>query len=266
MADQTREAGSKLNPLRALGGSLFRPRRAMAALSEAPRRRWWIPLLLTLAALAMQGTAYARADHELMYRHQLAWFESMSEMEKGPGAEPPTKTDPHPLNVWLPIGGRAVGTLITWLIWAGLITLATTFLGHNGARFRATFAMVAWSKLPLAVRHLVQFIAMSATGSAIYNQGLSGLALDSTPRVPDFSFGPRSYAPPARGSAVLAALLGQIDVYVIWSLVLTAAGIWAFAHMPKRRAWLVTLGIWIVTVAVTLIPPLLGMGQGVNLF
>jgi len=264
MPEQIPEAATKLNPIRTLAGVLIHPRRAMVALNAAPRRWWWVPLLITLAALVFRGAVYARADHELMYQHRLAWFESMPETEKGPGTEPPTRTDPHPLTVWLPIGARAVGTLITWLLWAGLVALATTFLGHNGAKFGATFAMVAWAKLPFAVRSVVQGIAMSITGRAIYNQGLSGLVLDSTPQAPNLSFGPRPYVPPARGTAVLAALLGQIDVYVIWSLALTAAGVWAFAHMPKRRAWLITMGIWILATAAGLIPSLLGMGA--NLF
>jgi Yip1-like protein len=251
-------------PIQTFLGIIVRPRRTMAGLSTAKRRWWWLPMLLMLAALALQGNFYARANSELMYRYQVDFLESMPEQARGPMAELPPKTDPHPLSIWLPVGGRAVGTLVTWLVWAGLIALASTFLGHNGARFGGYFAMIAWARLPFTLRDLVQGITMAMTGRAIYNQGLSGLVLDGTPAPMTSGF--RSYTPPPRGAQILSALLGRVDVYIVWSLVLTGIGIWAFGHLPRRRAILVVLGIWVIATVVNLLPALLGLGQGTRIF
>jgi len=264
MAETETSPPKSRGPIRALLGIIARPRRTMDHLSTAKRRWWWLPALLMLGALALQGIFYARANAELMYQHQVDWFESMSEQQRAPLGELPPETDPHPLMVWLPIGGRAIGTLVTWLVWAGLIALASTFLGHNGAKFGGYFAMIAWARIPFTIRDIVQGIAMATTNRAIYNQGLSGLVLDSTPAPMYSNFQP--YVSPPRGEQVFAALLGRVDVYMVWSLVLTGIGIWAFGHLPRRRAILVTLGIWVIATAVSLLPALLGLGQGTRFF
>jgi len=251
-------------PIRSLVGIITRPRRTMSHLSTAKRRWWWLPTLLMLAALALQGIFYARTNAELTYQHQVDWFESMPEQQRAPIGELPPKTGPHPLMVWLPIGGRAIGTLVTWLVWAGLISLASTFLGHNGAKFGGYFAMIAWAHIPFTIRDIVQGITMATTNRAIYNQGLSGLVLDSTP--PPMSSSYQSSLLATRGQQVLAALLGRVDVYMIWGLILTGIGIWAFEHLPRRRAILVTLGIWVIATAASLLPALLGLGQGARIF
>jgi Yip1 domain len=247
-------------PINTLLGIIAHPRRTMIALSTAKRRWWWLAALLMLAALALQGVSYARANTELIYQNQITQLESMPEQERGRQAELPAKTDPHPLTIWLPIGGRAIGTLVTWLIWAGLIALASTFLGHNGAKFGGYFSMIAWARLPFALRDLVQGIAMTLSNRAIYNQGLSGLVRDSTPEAISTAF--QTYVPPARGEQILAALLGRVDVYMVWTLILTGIGVWTFGHLPRRRAILLTLGIWIIATAISLLPTLLGLGQG----
>jgi hypothetical protein len=251
-------------PFGTLIGVMLRPRKTMAALSEAKRRWWLIPAALLLIALIVHGIAYANANAGYVYQLQVAFFESMPAEERGPMAEPPPQSGPHPLTVALPIGGRVVGTLVSWLIWAGLIALASTFLGHNGTGFGALFAMVVWARVPMTLRYIVQAIAMALSGTPIYNQGLSGLVLDGAPPPMSRSF--QAYAPPTRSAQVLAALLGKVDVYMIWTLILTALGIWAFAHVPKRRAVLITLGIWIIATLVTLLPAIVGIGQGMRLF
>lgn len=264
MTEATKPSSRSGGPFGALIGILLRPRKTMAALSGAQKRWWLVPVVLLLAALVVHGIAYANANVDYVYQLQVAFFESMPAEERGPMTEPPPKSGPHPLTVALPIGGRVVGTLVTWLIWAGLIALASTFLGHNGTSFGALFAMVVWARVPITLRYAVQAMAMALTGTPIYNQGLSGLVLDSAP--PPIAQGFQPYVPPTRSAQVLAALLGKLDIYMVWTLVLTALGIWAFAHVPKRRAALITLGIWIVATLVTLLPAIVGIGQGMRLF
>ncbi len=252
------------SPITTLLGIIMRPRRTLTNLSTAKRRCWWLPLLLMLVGLALHGIFYSRANTELMYQNQLDWFESMPEQDRGAMAELPPKTDPHPLMVWLPIGGRVIGTLVTWVAWAGLIALASTFLGHNGAKFGGYFAMIAWTRLPVTIRAIAQGITMAVTNRAIYNQGLSGLVLDSTPAPITNFYQPG--IPSARGEQILAALLGRVDIYMVWSLILTVIGVWAFGHLPQRRAVLLTLSIWIIATAISLVPVLLGIGQGTGIF
>lgn len=264
MSEAVATTANRPNLLSVLTGIVIQPRSAMAALSTAKRRWWPVPAALLLLALIFHGITYANANAEYVYRQQVEMFESMPADQRGPMTDPPPKSEPHPLTVALPIAGRTVTTLVTWLIWAGLIALSSTFLGHNGARFGGLFAMVVWAQVPITVRYLVQGVAMALTGAPIYNQGLSGLVLDNAPPPMSRSFQP--YVPPTRSAQVMGALLGRIDIYMVWTLILTGLGVWAFAHVPKRRAALLTLGIWVIATLVSLLPTILGIGQGMRFF
>ena len=135
--------------------------------------------------------------------------------------------------------------------------------------------MIVWARMPLAIRSAVQAVYMVVSGTCIYNQGLSGLVYDRTPSLTGATMGVgmvsavagafRS-AGPTRTQLVLATLLGRIDIYMVWSLLLTVAGVWTFAHLSRRKALLVTLGIWVVATAVGLLPAILGVGQGMRIF
>ena len=262
-------------PFRTLVRLLFRPGRTFLALRDAKRRWWIVPALLTVVALAFFGFTYARANAEVLYQQQLQMLSGMQPDPRGGPVPEPVRNDPHPLTVGLSIAGQIAGAAASWLVWAGLLALASTFLGQSGASFGGFFSMVVWARLPLAVRSLVQAIYMAVSGTCIYNQGLSGLVLDKSPAATAgmvnsgfvSAVAPTvRMAQPNRSQQVLAALLGRIDIYMIWSLVLTVAGVWAFARLPRRKAWLVTLGIWAVATLVGLLPAIIGLGQGARIF
>jgi hypothetical protein len=264
LSNETTSPKPPRGPFAISAGVLFHPRRSMAALSQAKRRWWIVPAILLLVALTLQGIAYANANATFVYQQQATMLESAQNGEFGVVTEMPPMSAPHPLTVVLPIAGRTVGSVVTWLIWAGLIALASTFLGHNGARFGGLFAMVVWARVPITVRHVVQAIAMTLTGKPIYNQGLSGLVMDNAPSFTVNSF--QGYVPPSRSTQVLSALLGKVDIYMVWTLILTGIGVWAFAHVPRRRAALMTVGIWVIATLVGLLPTLVGIGQSMRLF
>lgn len=262
-----------MGPFAALLGILFRPGRTFAALRDAKRRWWIIPALIALLALAFYGYTSARASADAAYEQQLQAMEMMAgDPRMGEVViEPPTRTGPHPLTIGLTISAQILGAVVTWLVWAGLLTLASTFFGQNGAKFGGFFAMVVWARLPFAIRNLIQAIYMTITGTIIYNQGLSGLILDNTPTTTSAGYGfgiisSMRTLQPTRGQQVLAALLGRVDAYLVWSLILTVAGVWAFARLPRRKAIVVTLVIWALATLVSLLPTIVGLTQGVSLF
>ena len=245
-------------------GIFARPKATMRYLSQAHRRWWLIPVLIALIAVTAQGVVYASNNAEIYYQRELEFFESLQAEERGGMVQPPSKPPLQPLAVGVPVAGKFLGTVVTWLIWAGLLLLLGTFLGQNGAGFGAFFAMVAWAWMPLALRNLVQGLYMFATGETVYNQGLSGLVVDRAPA--PITPGYRPYTMPTSGQQALAALLGRIDIYTIWYLVLIALGVMAFARFSAKRAWLGTAGIWLLLTLLSLLPSLIGFGQGLRLF
>jgi hypothetical protein len=276
---QPATAARARGPFSTLLGVLFRPSRTFTALRDAKRRWWIVPALLAVVVIAFHGFTHARVSTAALFRQQ-------SEMPEVVIKDPyggeyierpmPSQVGPHPLTTGLSIGGQLLGTVVSWLLWAGLLALASTFFGQNGASFGGFFSMVVWARLPLTLRSLVQAIYMSITGALIYNQGLSGLVLDNTPTAAASGFnggmgmggmigGPR-YIPPTMGQQVAASILGRIDIYLVWSLILMVAGVWAFARLPRKKAIYVTLAIWVLATLVTLVPILIGLGQGARLF
>ncbi len=264
MKDKETQAVEEKGLLKILGGLVAKPRATMECLSRARRRWWWVPATLMLVALIFNGVTYSGANAERMYRDQLEWFESMPPEQRGPMAEPPSKVTPPPLTVIMGVAGKVVTTIAVWLVWSGALALASTFFGQNGARFGAFFAMTIWAWIPYVVRNFVQGLYMLLTKQAVYNQGLSGLVLDRAPPSMVSSF--RPYIPPARGQEVLAALLTRVDIYLIWNLLLLILGVWAFARLPRKRAVLVTIGIWVIVALLGVLPALVGLNRGFRLF
>jgi hypothetical protein len=270
-------------PIATMLGVLFRPGATFTALRGAKRRWWAIPALIMLVALAFHGYVFAYASAADQSRMQTAGGGMVEGrpvtgaggiVVDGPGGMP-SQVGVNPLRTGLSIGGQVLGAIFTWLVWAGLLALASTFFGQSGTNFGGFFAMVLWARLPLAIRSIIQALYMVLTGAVIYNQGLSGLVLDSTPSAaptgPIYGPGPipiggGRLGQPAVGTQVLAGVLGRIDVYLVWSLVLTVAGVWAFARLPRRKALLITLAIWVPATAVTLLPTIIGLNGGTRIF
>lgn len=257
-------AETRKGPLGILLGLLIKPRATMRYLGDARRRWWLLPALLVIATVVFQGVTYASSNAEYLYQRQQASREALPPAQQRQSVEAPSRPVLPPLVVGVRVGGRALGTVITWAVWAGLLLLMGTFFGQNGASFGAFFAMVTWAWLPYAVRNLLQGVYMALTNEPIYNQGLSGLVVDSAPPVMTSSFQP--YVPPNATQQVLAGVLGRIDIYLIWHLVLLIAGIAAFTSLSRKKALLSALGIWVLLTLLSLLPTFIGFGQGMRLF
>jgi hypothetical protein len=143
--------------------------------------------------------------------------------------------------------GRAVG----WLAWAGALYLAGIALGGRST-FGQMFRMVVWIWLPYTLRGLLQTVYVLASGQLITNPGLSGLVQDNRP-VAEIVV-----APPSLDQTLLTAFLSGVDLFLVWHLILLVIGVTAVTRLPKRKAMLVTLGVWVLLTALNLIPTLIG--------
>jgi hypothetical protein len=150
-----------------------------------------------------------------------------------------------------PAGASVVGRVIGWLILAGALYLAGTALGGRST-FGQMFCMVIWTWLPHAVRGLIQTIYILISGQLIVNQGLSGFVQNSS------AVEEMIYTPPSSGQIILTELLSRIDTYLIWYLVLLVIGVMVTTRLPRRKAVLVTLGVWGLLTAVSLLPTIIG--------
>jgi hypothetical protein len=107
----------------------------------------------------------------------------------------------------LPALGGVLGVVMMWLVIGWLLHLVLTLLGGRGTS-QATVNVAAWAGLPLLLRALVQIVAMLVTDRVIGAPGLAGFAPGGTGFL----------------AAWLGALLSQIDIYLIWQIVLLILG------------------------------------------
>jgi hypothetical protein len=112
------------------------------------------------------------------------------------------------------------GVWFGWLLVTGLLHLVVTLLGGRGDT-GLTLNIVAWSGLPFAVRDLVRTVFMLVTRQLLGSPGFSGF-------IP---------ADVTGGLAYLGQLLGLLDIYVLWNIILLVLGVLASTKLSKVKAF-----------------------------
>ena len=142
--------------------------------------------------------------------------------------------------VILPGLSALLGVWGGWFILGAVLHLALTMSGGRGSR-SADFNLAAWASLPFAVRYLVQIGAMLITRQMICDPGLSG-------------FFP---ADAAGVTAYLAIIMGLIDIYLIWQVVLLIVGATTGARLSAPKAAGAVIGSMLVLLMLQALPDFL---------
>jgi hypothetical protein len=266
MSEAQAPAPERRGILRLLWGIVVRPRATLEYLNEHGKRAWWLPALLAVlllilpivaavpittqqareAILAAQGQQGEQVEAEMSAEQQAQMEQAMSI------AASPLIT------VVLPSVGVLIVRVVGWLAWAGALYLAGIALGGRST-FGQVFRMVVWVWLPYTLSGLLQTVYILASGQLITNPGLSGLVKQPQPTGEMVTSSiTRVLAPASLGQTLLAAILSKVDLFLVWNLVLLVIGVMVTTRLPRRKAALVTLGVWLILTAVRLIPSLVG--------
>lgn len=245
----------KKSPLKLLAGVLLRPRATFAHLRENQPRSWIVPAILIivctlLPVFASNSAAQQTIDPGMnmgMQEEPIAVYKGEVIVEGGGGPISEAPTQPAALSI-LKIGGALVSLPLTWLLWGGALYLASVFLGRSSG-FAPMFRLTVWTWIPYAVRGLLQAIFIWVTGQVINNKGFAGYILDSN--------APQLITP-GPGKLALAGILGRVDLFLIWNLVLLIVGLMAFTKLPRRKALVAVLVIWTVFALLSIVPAILG--------
>ena len=244
-----------------LFGIILRPRLEMETIRDQGGRGWIIIalfiIILTVLPTLVSATIVARQFEDgpsisaSVERGDGPSFSASVETEEtqGEGVEVLQVIASPMITIVIPLVGVVFGTVINWLIWAGALHLGGMMLGGRNT-FRQVFRVVIWSWLPFALRSLVQTIFILTTGELITNPGLSGLVTDNR------SITNIMTAPPAPSLLVLASLLGRLDIWLVWNLVLLIIGVTITARFNNRKAIVLTLVVWLILAALSLLPVL----------
>jgi hypothetical protein len=242
---------AKKNVLALLLGVLFRPKVTFGYLKDNHKKAWWLPALLILLLTVSPLWAAARPSSAVteMTNEKMEMRDGMDpQMLEG---MPPQFESPPPaangLNI-LKLGGAMLGTIAAWLLWGGALYLSSVFLGRSSS-FGQMFRLAVWTWLPYGMRGLVQTVYILMTGEAIVNAGLSGFIIPQNAA---------AMIAPGPGQLALASILGRVDVFMLWHVLLVSVALMAFTSLTRRKALTATLVIWVVFALVGIIPAIFG--------
>ncbi len=244
---------------RLLWGIIVKPRATLEYLSERGGRAWWLPallaVLLAILPTVVAAPITAQQSREAVAAAQEQWGEQrgmeMSAEEQAQMEQAMAITSSPLLTVVFPAVGGVVVMAGGWLVWAGALYLTGLALGGRST-FGQMFRMVMWAWLPYALRGLFQTVYILASGQIIANPGLSGLVQETRPISEIVA------APPSMGQTVLVAFLSRIDLFLVWNFILLVIGVTVTTRLSRRKATLVTLGVWLLLTALSLLPALVG--------
>ena len=124
-----------------------------------------------------------------------------------------------PLMIYgFPILGGLAGIWLSWFLLSAILHVMLTLNGSRASR-AADFSLAGWSMLPYAVRQIVQIGYMLVTHTMITRPGLSGF-------IPADATGVLAYA---------GAMLGLVDIYLVWQVVLLIIGATAGSGLKRGK-------------------------------
>ncbi len=236
LSDQLAEQGTEpisvgteerpsLSPLHVLRGTLFRPRATFETMRHARRTHWWLVLILMLAATTL--LSYATVTVRMNMFRGAAFPEGFTPPDQAQmpeGAEVQSAgASSSVTSILLPAATGVAGAFFGYLI-SSVVIFGMSLVMGGKAEFKQVFPVAVWATLPLVVRKLVHATVTLVTGKTIV-AGFSGvLTMAEAASVP-----------------FLYTLLGQFDVYLVWSLLLLGIGTAVTSKLSRGKSAAVVL-------------------------
>jgi hypothetical protein len=237
-----------LSTRRALFGWIDHPRKTLRYVVK--ESRWSLmlaPALAVFLALVIVTLVSAPATSELareQAEQQLAAQVGSLSSEQAEQVKASLDTFTSP--VFIGATGIVLGILgliVTWLL-RGVVLFFISYLFGTEYKYKQMVTLVLWSWWPFALRDLVQAVYVLINGQLVTNRGLSFLVA-SGDQVQD------------AGNAVYG-LLSQVDLFLVWHLLLVAVGLAVTTRSTTFKTALGTVAYWALTALVGLAPTLLG--------
>ena len=234
---------------RALFGWIDQPKKTLRYVIKQPRWPLWLaPVLIILVASIIVTVVSAPLLSEVSRQQAEEQVPAqMASLPEEQAEQMRSTMDTFTSPLFLAAMGIALsilGLILTWLFRGALLFFIAYLLGTDN-RYIQMVTLVLWSWLPFALRDLVQTIYVLLNGQVVLNRGLSFLVAGS------------DQAPHAGN--LLNGFLGQIDVFLVWHLLLVGIGIAVSTRSTSTKTALATLGYWVVTALIGLSPTLLQM-------
>lgn len=251
MADQDQfsdaaatEARLEIPTTNLLWGILVQPVQTLSYLRDHPQRIWLAPVILAILLVVAQAlVAIPIASRPTAQRLEAQLAQMPAQERAQVGARIIQGANLALLAATAVLTGL-IGLCVSWLFRSGAIHLFSLGLGGRN-RFDQVFSMVVWTWVPLLMRSLLQILNIAFSGTLPIHRGLAAYLAALGQPLP---------------TGVHYDLLSQVqmDLFVLWNLMLLAAGVLIVTELSRAKALLVTVGYWVLATALGLIPTLLG--------
>jgi hypothetical protein len=233
---------------RALFGWIDQPKKTLRYVIKEPRWPLWLaPALIILVTLIIVTVVSAPFLSEMSRQQAEVGMQAQMGSLSGEQAEQvrgTLDTFTSPLFVALTgIALAALGLILTWLFRGAVLFFIGYLLGTDN-RYIQMVTLVLWAWLPFALRDLVQAIYVFLNGQLVLHRGLSFLVASGNQA--------------QHAGNLLYGLLAQIDVFLVWHLLLVGIGIAVSTRSTTTKTALATFSYWAVTALIGLAPTLLG--------
>jgi hypothetical protein len=220
-----------------------------AVLTQRRWLTWALPLLVVSVAFAALAVAQIPYVVELT-REQTAKQLAALPADQAEAARSTIEfTTSLPFLLATTLGVGLVTLLLGVLIQSTLLYFGVLLIGGSDEmKFGTVFAMSSWARIPIAIGYLAQ-------------AGFS-LVAKETIKYPGLSFLVSTGDLLADAKKPLVALLGSIDLFWLWHLLLVMLGLAVAARFSRGKSLLLTLIYAALTLGLTVLPSLIFGGMG----
>lgn len=225
----------------------LKPRATFQKIAQQTNGVWLAPLLILTALLIVQALVAGplRAQAAQMGATLPDDFQYYPpEMQEKILAGQQSAAGPVFSHVF-PMVGSVIGLWVAWLLLGSILHLALTLAGSRG-RASAALNVVGWASMPLAIRVVVQIVALLVTQQLIQQPGLSGFMPTDMGRLRLF----------------LSLMLGFVDLYFLWQVGLMITGVLAISGLSRGKAWAATLAAVLIMLVLQALPGFIGSQIG----
>jgi hypothetical protein len=195
--------------------------------------QWWLPfLVMAIVGCSLVYVAEQKIGTQKLVENDLhARPKAEERFEKLPEDQQATQVRISGYVYYIAI---PVFTLIIWLIMAGLQFATLKVAASSDISYGKTLAVIVYAGLPMVLRHALGIVSIVAGVNP------DGFTLNNP-----VASNPGYFMNPA-DSPFLYFVLSQVDLFLIWTLVLTAIGFAVTGKVKTGTAFAVVFGWWIV--------------------